>query len=62
MASDVNRLRTTELLQVQRGMTRIATQPVVALVRDALDSLRQSPIATPESRGSAISHRSVVRP
>ena len=59
MRTDQKRLN---LLEVQRWMLRIVTKPLVALVREALDWRRQLPIATPESGGRAMSHRSRVRP
>ena len=61
-ATDANRPETVDLLEVQRWMLRIVTKPLVALVREALDWRRQLPIATPESGGRAMSHRSRVRP
>ena len=59
---DANRPETIDLLEVQRGMPRIVTKPVVTLVREALDLLRQLPIATPEPGRRAMFHRSRVRP
>ena len=61
-ATDANRPETIDLLEVQRGMPRLVTKPVVTLVREALDLLRQLPIATPEPGRRAMFHRSRVRP
>jgi hypothetical protein len=60
--ADTDRPETTDLLEMQRGMTWILAQQRIAPVGKALDICWQVTIVGPKTWGRSVSHRSVHRP